>query len=192
MEEVRKEGFFTRLGKGIKYRIRKFGIAIYHNPYTVVLLLAAVSMMFYTFNFQKIAFELTEGLISGVSNGFLAFLWTLSAYLSVVSYLFYSGKKKNWVMFGVFILLEIAQLYSSIFYSTEGSKALANRLAENPNLEPERIASAERVLNICKTATVFIVIVIVLSIVVIFLDRLFIKQRKAIYEAKKAARLQKK
>ena len=92
MEEIKKEGFFTRLGKGLKYRVRKTLIAIYHNPYTVVLLLSAVSMMYFTFNFQKVAYEVSEGLLSGIANGFFMFMWTICAYLSVVSYLFYSGK----------------------------------------------------------------------------------------------------
>ena len=41
MEEIKKEGFFTRLGKGLKYRVRKTLIAIYHNPYTANELLSS-------------------------------------------------------------------------------------------------------------------------------------------------------
>ena len=192
MEEIKKEGFFTRLGKGLKYRVRKTLIAIYHNPYTVVLLLSAVSMMYFTFNFQKVAYELSEGLLSGIANGFFIFMWTICAYLSVVSYLFYSGKKKNWIMFGVFILMEIAQLYASIFYTNEGVKSLEERILEKPNLEIEKINSAKHVISICKTSTVIIIVLLVCAVAVIFLDDLFKKQRKAHYEAKKAARLQEK
>ena len=193
MEEIKKEGFFTRLGKGLKYRLRKTGIAIYHNPYTVVLLLSAVSMMYFTFNFHLIAYELTEGLFTTVANGFFAFLWTICAYLSVVSYLFYSGKKKNWIMYGVFMIMEIAQLYSSIFYAREGKIAYENRIAEAVGpIEPEKILSAEKAIRILQTSTVLIIITIVCAIAVIFLDSWFKKQRKAKYEARKAAKAQAK
>ena len=193
MEEIKKEGFFTRLGKGLKYRVRKTSIAIYHNPYTVVLLLSAVSMMYFTFNFHLFSYELTEGLFTTVANGFLAFLWTICAYLSVVSYLFYSGKKKNWIMFGVFMLMEIAQLYSSIFYAHEGQIAFDKRIAEATEpIEPAKILATEKVIGILKTSTVLIVITIVCAIAVIFLDSWFKKQRKAKYEARKAAKEQAK
>ena len=193
MEEIKKEGFFTRLGKGLKYRVRKTGIAIYHNPYTVVLLLSAVSMMYFTFNFHLFSYELTEGLFTTVANGFLAFLWTICAYLSVVSYLFYSGKKKNWIMFGVFLILEIAQLYSSIFNAREGQIAFDKRIAEATEpIEPAKILATEKVIGILKTSTVLIVITIVCAIAVIFLDSWLKKQRKAKYEARKAAKEQAK
>lgn len=193
MEEIKKEGFFTRLGKGLKYRVRKTGIAIYHNPYTVVLLLSAVSMMYFTFNFHLFSYELTEGLFTTVANGFLAFLWTICAYLSVVSYLFYSGKKKNWIMFGVFMIMEIAQLYSSIFYAREGQIAFDKRIAEATEpIEPAKILATEKVIGMLKTSTVLIVITIVCAIAVIFLDSWFKKQRKAKYEARKAAKEQAK
>ena len=191
MEEIKKEGFFTRLGKGLKYRLRKTGIAIYHNPYTVVLLLSAVSMMYFTFNFHLIAYELTEGLFTTVANGFFAFLWTICAYLSVVSYLFYSGKKKNWIMYGVFIVMMGAQLYASIYYTTNAIATL-NAELNNPAIsyKAEEILNAERVIRICQTSSFLIVFVVVCAVVVIFLDMLFKKQRKAKYEAKKAAKLQ--
>lgn len=191
MEEIKKEGFFTRLGKGLAYRLRKTIIAIYHNPYSVVLLLSAVSMMYFTFNFQKIARELTEGVFSTISNGFLIFLWTICAYLSVVSYLFYSGKKKNWIMYGVFIVMMGAQLYASIYYTTNAIETL-NAELNNPAIsyKLEEILSAEKVIRICQTSSFLIVFVVVCAVVVIFLDMLFKKQRKAKYEAKKAAKLQ--
>lgn len=193
MEEIKKEGFFTRLGKGLKYRVRKTSIAIYHNPYTVVLLLSAASMMYFTFNFHLFSYELTEGLFTTVANGFLAFLWTICAYLSVVSYLFYSGKKKNWIMFGVFMIMEIAQLYSSIFYASEGQIAFDKRIAEATEpIEPAKILATEKVIGMLKTSTVLIVITIVCAIAVIFLDSWFKKQRKAKYEARKAAKEQAK
>lgn len=190
MEEIKKEGFFTRLGKSLKYRGRKTLIAIYHNPYTVVLLLSAVSMMYFTFNSQRISFQLTEGLLSGIANGFFVFMWTICAYLSVVSYLFYSGKKKNWIMYGVFMIMEIAQLYAAIFYTNEGKIALAERLAEAPNTEAAKIVAAEKTIAIFQTSMVIIIFVIVCAIAVIFLDAWFKKQRKAKYEAKKAAKVQ--
>lgn len=194
MEEIKKEGFFTRLGKGLAYRVRKTIIAIYHNPYTVVLLMSAVSMMYFTFNFQSFAFELSEGLLSTISNGFFAFLWTICAYLSVVSYLFYSGKKKNWIMYGVFMLMMGAQMFASIYYTVNGKVALQTRIdmaiSAGTPLEESRIVAAQKVLGICQTSTVFIAIVVICAIVVIFLDNLFKKQRKAKYEAKKAAKLQ--
>ncbi len=185
MEEVKKESFGTRFVSALKYRVRKLLISLYHNPYQVVFVLAILSMGYFTFNYYIIAEHVSSTFLR-IGNTVFIFIWTLFAYLSCISYLFYMGKKKNWIMFGVFMIMMISQVFISVWYRVNAGAEYALRVAEG--LKEDVAAEALKVLNDFTVCTVLCSITIVAAVLAIVLDNIFKKQRKAKYEAKKAAK----
>lgn len=187
MEETRKESFGVRFLNALKYRIRKIGISLYHNPYQVVFVLTILAMGYFTFNYYIIAEHIGSTFLT-IGNTVLIFVWTLFAYLSCVSYLFYMGKKKNWIMFGVYIVMMISQIIISVWYKINAGEEYLRRLNTGNGLDEEVAAEALKVLNDFTVCTVLLSVAVVGAVVAIVLDNIFKKQRKAKYEAKKAAK----
>lgn len=188
METVKKENFFARLWAGIKYKLRKAVISIYHNPYQVVLVMSVITMGYFTFNYHLVAAQLSTTFNATITHcAYMIFVWTLFAYMSVISYLFYSGKKKNWIMFAVFEVMMVVQIAISIYFNSICTEAYITIMNSSNPLEYEDAIKAINVLSIYQVSTILCIVTVISSIVVIFLDKVFIKQRKARYEAKKAA-----
>jgi hypothetical protein len=153
----------------MKHFFKKMLKSIIRNPYQVVLILAIVACMIYTFDLyvhSKVVARMTSP-----TMGFWTFIITLLAFLGPVTYLFYMDKKKL-IMLIVYEAMAFGALAISVYYLARIQYEL------NQGLLPmdENIYQSW---NNVTVAIVFWALGILASFVAIIFDRLH-KKRKGL------------
>ena len=105
--------------------LRKKIIAVKRNFYTIPLVLNFIALVIFTCSTyvhsqvsSRITYPESNAFIQQLNylNAFFLFAITLSAILSVVSYLKYMGRVKNYVMLGLYYLLCAVQIVLEVFF----------------------------------------------------------------------------
>lgn len=105
--------------------LRKKIIAVKRNFYTIPLVLNFIALVIFTCSTyvhsqvsSRITYPESNTFIQQLNylNAFFLFAITLSAILSVVSYLKYMGRVKNYVMLGLYYLLCAVQIVLEVFF----------------------------------------------------------------------------
>ncbi len=98
---------------------RKKAIALKRNFYTVPFILNVIALVIFTCSLfvhsqvaQRVTYPETNALIKNLNglNAFFLFCITLSSILSVVAYIKYMGRIKNYFMLGVYYLFSVIQI----------------------------------------------------------------------------------
>lgn len=104
---------------------RKKAIALKRNFYTVPFVLNIIGLVIFTCALyvhsqvaQRVTYPETSALMKSFNylNAFFLFCVTLSSILSVVAYIKYMGRIKNYVMLGIYYVLSVVQIVLEIIF----------------------------------------------------------------------------